>query len=157
MRSDKRWWLVAALVCVGCGGGAMEEQGGVRAQVVPSEDEICPAGIAGLDVRHERIENGGALVFESERSDGVREIRERLARFEQLHDRTARGRGPRALVDRSGLIQASAVRVVDIPDGARLEVRASNRRDLGDLRHELTESARDIAQGRCPLSLRLES
>ncbi|UJR83400.1 hypothetical protein [Sandaracinus amylolyticus] len=60
--------------------------------------------------------------------------------------------------DPSALIhQASEVRVVEIPRGARLEVRLDDSTQVRDLRSELREDATMLREGRCPLALQVES
>jgi hypothetical protein len=68
--------------------------------------------------------------------------------------------GGQQFADTSALIhQARDVRVVEIPNGARLEVRMSRapERRLEDLRTELRQDAQQMTQGRCPLALQIES
>ena len=52
--------------------------------------------------------------------------------------------------------QASDVRVVEIPRGARLEIRIDDTEQVSDLRAELREDATMLRDGRCPLALQLE-
>ncbi|AKF04084.1 Flagellar hook-length control protein FliK [Sandaracinus amylolyticus] len=60
--------------------------------------------------------------------------------------------------DPSALIhQASEVRVVEIPRGARLEVRFDDTTQVRELRTELREDATMLREGRCPLALQIES
>ena len=60
--------------------------------------------------------------------------------------------------DQEALIhQASEVRVVEIPRGARLEFRFDDSERVSDLRSALRENATMLRDGRCPLALQLES
>lgn len=65
--------------------------------------------------------------------------------------------GQDRFADTSALIhQASEVRVVEIPRGARLEFRFDDSSRVRELRTELREDASALRDGRCPLSLQLE-
>ncbi|MDQ3036216.1 MAG: hypothetical protein M3Y87_27695 [Myxococcota bacterium] len=70
----------------------------------------------------------------------------------------AQGGQQQQFADQEALIhQASEVRVVEIPRGARLEFRFDDAERVSDLRSELRESATMLRDGRCPLALQLES
>jgi hypothetical protein len=138
--------------------------------------EVCPVGIQGLEVQAVTIPEGGALQFVAA-SQGVPELRSRLQRFARMHreqmqqqQRSGGGgtssggsahtggmAGQPQFADKNALIhQARDVRVVEIPNGARLEVRISDPQ-LEDLRNELRQDAQQMSQGRCPLSLQIET
>lgn len=60
--------------------------------------------------------------------------------------------------DEQALIhQASEIRVIEIPRGARLEVRFDDATKVRDLRSELRETAGMLRNGQCPLSFQVES
>lgn len=166
----RSWFVALGLVALaGCGGGGDERAETAQSQRVAtaSRNDACPAGIPGLAVRVEEIENGGALVLTAN-PDRVRDLRARLNRFEEIHRESAQApdmdepepeapAGGERFADRTAAIHRGTVRVVEIPNGARLEARARNDADLAALRIELRDDAQDLGEGRCPLSLQIES
>lgn len=157
--------------------GAPPEIGAAEPGAAPA-GEICPADIADLTVRVSTIPRGSALAFTASHED-VEDLRARLDRFAELHRQrreararegiaaegiAAEGEAPgdamqdeARFADTEALIhQATDVRVVDIPRGARLEVRFEDGARAGDLRAELREDAAMLRDGRCPLALQIE-
>lgn len=141
---------------------AEEARGGERvtAQIGESHQgarETCPVGIAGLRVRSENTRSGGALVFTTRREDAIPELRQRVASFVSAHgEAIARTEGgAEHLGDRSQLAAAN-VRAVDVPNGSRLEVTPRDASMIRTVRRELRQDARDMAEGRCPISMRPE-
>ena len=125
-----------------------------------ARNALCPADIEGLSVRVSTIPRGGALVLTATGDEAVEDLRDRLDRFAQMHRQQHQGAmGEQAqFADASALIhQASEVRVVDIPRGARLEVRLDDADKVQDLRAELREDASMLREGLCPLALQLET
>lgn len=165
---------------------AQPEPGIAEPAAVPAQGEVCPADIEGLNVRVSTIPRGGALVFTvaREQVEELRDRLDRFALLHgQQHegataepmDAPGEGMGTMGaeggemeghameggeqsqFADAQALIhQATEVRVVDIPRGARLEVRFENDERVSDLRAELREDATMLRDGRCPLALQLE-
>lgn len=75
------------------------------------------------------------------------------------HEGHAMGTGQEPqFIDESALIhQASEVRVVEIANGARLEVMMDDQTQIQELRAELREDATMLREGLCPLALQLQS
>jgi TusA-related sulfurtransferase len=63
----------------------------------------------------------------------------------------------RRFADPQAMIHQGQVQLIEIPNGAVLLVEMENRDRLSQLRNELREDARALEQGRCPLSLQIES
>lgn len=191
------------------GGGMAQrpEQRGTEGErsAQAARNEVCPAGLEGLNVRATQIPRGGALVLTASRDD-VDELRARMHRLANLHQaqhgamgggegapgatqgRTEPGARTEArpsggsaargatgeevgaqgehmgreehvqFVDTEALIhQASEIRVIEIPRGARVEVRFDDATKVRDLRGELREDAEMLRNGQCPLSFQTES
>lgn len=122
--------------------------------------EVCPADLPGLAATARSIPRGGALVITTD-AGSVDELRARLARFAALREARAPGASAGGAAglgdDASILIGASDVRVVDVPRGARIEVRVEDESHLGALRAELREDADALRDGRCPLAMQIAS
>jgi len=144
-------------LATGCTGSAGAPAVGPTAGAETTTDELCPADLPGLAARSAGIRGGGALVLTTNR-EHVYELRHRMRRFAEEH-RDAAGERARTALERgetaedAAVIDASMVRVVEVPRGARLEVRPRNVERVGALRSELRSDARDLSAGVCPLAL----
>ncbi|UJR83543.1 hypothetical protein [Sandaracinus amylolyticus] len=63
----------------------------------------------------------------------------------------------RRFADPQALIHQGQIEMVEIPNGAVLLIQLPDQQRVSDLRNELREDARALQQGRCPLSLQVES
>lgn len=142
---------------------------------------MCPADIEGLNVRVTSIPSGGAMVFTAA-NEQVDELRTRLRRFAEMHQQerpqggaampsgetgartgaqteremgaqAEREMGAQAGEQQAMIDQASEIRVVEIPRGARLEVRMEDQTQVRELRSELRQDAETLRNGNCPVSM----
>jgi hypothetical protein len=138
------WMALGGLVLGGCAGAAP------RTELVSNDGYVCPAGIAGLRASVSDLDGGGSLVMTASPHE-VRELQQRIHRFEQLSE--ARDSKPGS--DAPWLARSS-LRVVDLPNGVQLDARALNEGRARELRAELREAAADVEAGVCPAALRVE-
>lgn len=152
---------MAVLASFACGGGASE----LRAQEAPGTDAqrgdprtgrrgppdgrmACPMMLPGAEVEVEDTEDGVAMTFTTERTSEVEALRSHvreMAALREQHAATRPGRGRRAL-------PPSTSRVVDVPNGARLELAARDADDVDALRQRASMHAERMRDRRgCPM------
>lgn len=167
--------LAAALLAlIGCGGSEAEEippasatagaeqtqhsphmhgmhgQGHGRGGAVAS---ACPMMISTANMTVEEIEGGSAMTFSTDDAGQVEELRTRVRRMGEMHEQHAgMGHGMMAAMPEA---QAS---VVDVPNGARLELRATNPADVEALRRHAAVHAEQMRTRRtCPMMTAAEA
>ncbi|MDQ3031393.1 MAG: hypothetical protein M3Y87_03180 [Myxococcota bacterium] len=155
--------VVVGAMCLAATGWAASVPAQERDADAPATSEVCPVGLRGLSVEPMTIAAGGALQL-TVAPDQVSELRARLQRFARMHqqrmqrddDAPMRRVGERAFAHPDAMIHhATGLRVIDIPNGARLEARTAPEH-LEALRHEIHETAQQLATGRCPLALSID-
>ena len=112
----------------------------------PERPAECPMALEGADVEIGDIEDGVAVTYTTPRAQDVEELRERVRAMAALHEQRAAtrpGRGRHAL-------PPAAASVVDVPEGARLELTAVDPGDVEALRARMAMRAERTA-GRCPM------
>lgn len=168
--------VLTVLALIGCGGsagaGAEPEQpratagaehgqemhdhgGGMHGQMMQGSDEMaCPMMLEGAEVSVENIDQGVAMTFTTDRSEDVPELRERVRGMATMHEQHA-GMMEGGMMGGQGGMSAmppSTVSVVDVPQGARLELVASEAADVDSLRQHASMHAEHM-RGRqgCPM------
>lgn len=122
--------------------------------------EVCPVGIPGLAVRAENARGGAELVFTAEPLHR-RALRERMARFAELHRQARRAHAgdtsdpPATFGDEDAQIHHAEVQAVPTAEGVRLVARADRPADIRALQHEIEEDAGALGRGACPLALEI--
>jgi hypothetical protein len=131
-------------------GAAGPPRGGGRGGM--AMHELCEMVQAGADVETEELEDGVALTFTTTDPAQLEELRARVRAMAQRHRERAsagpppgRGRGPGP---RAPSVEASAV---DVEDGARLELRATDPDDVDALRERTRRRAAHMRE--CPMGM----
>ncbi|UJR86254.1 hypothetical protein [Sandaracinus amylolyticus] len=117
----------------------------------------CPSDVAGLEARAISTARGAALVLRTTETDQVDELRRRVralasALDEERRESEAAPAMPRFAAD-GAMHQTREVRLQDVARGVRMELfpRDGEPAARRELRDELREDARVLAEGRCPL------
>lgn len=167
--------VLTVLALVGCGGGAgagaepeqgratagaehthdMHDHGGdMHGQMMQGSGEMaCPMMLEGAEVSVEDIDQGVAMTFTTDRSRDVAELRERVRGMAAMHEHHAgMSDGMMGRQDGMGSMPPSTATVVDVPEGARLELVASDAADVDPLRQYASMHAEHM-RGRqgCPM------
>jgi len=122
--------------------------------------EVCPVGIPGIEVRAENARGGAELVFTAEPLHR-RALRERMARFAELHRQARRAHAgdttdpPATFGDEDAQIHHAEVQAVPTAEGVRLVARADRPADIRALQREIEEDAGALGRGACPLALEI--
>lgn len=122
--------------------------------------EVCPVGIPGLAVRAENVRGGAELVFTADPMHR-RALRERMARFAELHRQARRAHAgdtiepPATFGDEDAQLHHAEVQAVPTGEGVRLVARADRPADIRALQREIEEDAGALARGACPLALEI--
>ena len=140
--------------------------------------EICPADIASLRVRARNIPNGAAIVLTARGDDDVARVRDRMRELALARstERALRARSDPSYATMtvpspggvswshgfadpsSPLLSADDLRLVEIPNGVRMELRYGEgveRASVWDLRAHLREDVAALDDGVCPLSFQI--
>jgi hypothetical protein len=123
----------------------------------------CPILAPSTDVTAQDIEGGAALVFTTNDPSELPMLRTRareLAQYVERMDAIPQGPvgmgaelegGPSAEIGREVAIPASTVNVVDVENGARLDVLARQSADIASLRALARAQAEQMRAGECPM------
>jgi hypothetical protein len=109
---------------------------------------MCPAQVPGTTVTPVDVEGGVALAFTTS-TGGVAELRQRVHRMAEMHDRQAGGPGVR--MDHGMTMPAATASAEDIEGGARLVLKPKDPSQLEALRQHAQMHARMMARGECPM------
>lgn len=118
-----------------------------RSATATPHAESCPMQIPGVSLRAEDIEGGVALVFTTTEPDEVAALQQSVRAMAPTHAQQP--------ASAEGLIlePSAELTVVDLPDGARLDLRAEDPRDVASLRRQGRMRADLMIRGACPLLL----
>lgn len=120
------------------------------------EMAMCPTAVEGTSARATDIAGGVAIVFTTTTGD-VAELRRRVARMAEMHQRRhgdapARGHGHHGAMNGGMMMPAASVRVEDVEGGALLAFTPLDPADLPMLRERVHRHAERMgAGGRCPM------
>lgn len=136
----------ALALLVGCGGQD------TRAQSQPPTVEDgramrggpCPMMGEGAQVSVEDTPDGAALIFTTDRPEQVDELRNRVRKMAERHEQRAELRR-----ERGAPVPDASVSVVDLPEGARLELSAQDPADVEALRAHASRRAERMQS--CPM------
>ena len=121
-------------------GSMMQGQDGMQGGPMAA---ACPMVGDGAQVREQDIEGGVALTFTSEDPAQVDTLRAHVQRMARMPGWSGQGRGPNAL-------PPSDAFAVDVPNGARLELRARAPADVLALRDAARARTDRMRAGECP-------
>lgn len=153
--------LVMVIAFSGCGGTAeagglpdraeatagAEHGGGMHGQMMQDRDAMaCPMMLEGAQVSVVDIDRGVAMTFTTDREEDVDALRQRVRAMASMHERHA------GMMGGEMAMPPSTASVVDVPDGARLELVATDEADVGSLRQHASAHAEHM-RGRqgCPM------
>lgn len=170
MRGPIAWAIVASVgLCACATSGASRstsDERRVDIQQGLGPREMCPLMPAGTDVTVEQTRRGVALVFTTPLAYEVEEVRARVQSMAFMHEQQVghdhereallrRGaHDERDMGDPLGAMPPSVASVVQVPNGARLELRADDPADVEALRVHATLRAEQMRIGRsCPVAL----
>ncbi len=123
------------------GGPGMHGQGMMQGEPMAS---ACPMMSQGAQVTEENIDGGVALVFTTTDPSRVDMLRAHVQRMATMPGWSGQGRGPMAM-------PPSTATAVDIPNGARLELRARDPNDVTALRERAQYRTAHMRSGQCPM------
>lgn len=136
-------------------------------------DDICPTDVPSLRVQARNLPRGIALVLTATGEEDVASLREHMRQFALLHAMekerqagvaagemiapSASGR-PHIADPASPLARVDDLRLVEIPNGVRVELRehgGADRASVRELRASVREDASWLREGVCPLSFQI--
>lgn len=136
-------------------------------------DDICPSDVPSLRVQARNVPRGIALVLTARGEEDVAALREHMRQFALVHAMekarqagvaqgemiapSASGR-PHVADPASPLSRVDDLRLVEIPNGVRVELREpddADRASVRDLRANVREDAASLREGVCPLSFQI--
>lgn len=134
--------------------------------------KMCPMGVEEVEVSAAEINQGAAFVFTTSDPEEVRDLRERVGRMAQMHNRMhppmeqglaahvqEGGPGqhaPGPQMGRMHTMHRARATASQVPGGARLELRADDPAQLDDLRQAVRMAAQGMQQGECPMMMQME-
>lgn len=113
----------------------------------------CPMMLSGAEMTVEEIEGGSAMTFTTASAGDVEDLRARVRGMAAMHEQHAgMGHGMMAGMPRA------EVSVVELPNGARLELRATDPADVEQLRRHAAVHADHMRTRRtCPMMTAAEA
>ncbi|AKF03847.1 hypothetical protein DB32_000996 [Sandaracinus amylolyticus] len=134
--------------------------------------EICPTDVDSLRVRARNLPRGVAMVLTARGEDDVDRLRDRMREFALAHSRAHAEQCPdpahgematqasaHGIADPASPIMAvHELRLVEIPNGVRVELRQEqgvDRADVRELRTRVREDVASLDQGVCPLAFQM--
>ncbi|UJR83629.1 hypothetical protein [Sandaracinus amylolyticus] len=132
---------------------------------------ICPSDIESLRVRARNVSRGAAMVLTARGDDDVTRLRDHMRAFALAHSRTHAEQCPdpshgemtsaprHELADpASPILSVHELRLVEIPNGVRVELRHDagvERASIRELRTRVREDAASLDEGVCPLAFQM--